>query len=73
MTSARIDCWRDAQLKGSATKPRGVCYDVATKDYAACATDERFAPCFVTTVEDVTYFARGACRDGGSWVNAYKP
>ena len=64
------DCFRDAQFRGSTLKPKGACYDVATKDYADCAAKPELAYCFVTSITDLTYFFRGACRDGGDWSKA---
>jgi hypothetical protein len=72
-TSEKNDCERDAQSAGTATKPRGACYDVASKGLAECTSDPTLAPCFVRTSDDVVAFYRGACRDGGSWARAYEP
>jgi len=60
------DCVKDAQFAGSASKSKGVCYDIATKDTKAlgCSTTDPTAGC----VDPVQFF-RGACRDGGSWSN----
>jgi hypothetical protein len=69
-TSERQDCERDAQFKGSSTRPMGECFDLAARDLATCRTDERFAKCFIASINDVLVFYRGACRDGGEWSRA---
>jgi len=66
-SSERLECERDAQSPGTTTRPKGACYELAYKDYVDCESDPRFRYCFVRTTEDLRYFYRGACRDGGSW------
>jgi hypothetical protein len=68
-SSEALDCARDAQSAGTASKPKGACYDLGYKDYEACESDPKFARCFLRTIEDLRYFYRGACRDGGDWSN----
>lgn len=64
-TSQYENCVSDVQNKGGTVRPKGVCYDVASKDAQECAADPKFANCL-----DVTYLFRGACRDGGDWSKA---
>ena len=56
------DCVSDSTFAGTASKPKGRCYDVVTKDMkaASCESD----PCV-----DVVQFFRGACRDVADWTN----
>lgn len=68
-TSEFGDCISAAQTKGTSTKPKGACYDLATKDYSACATKEALSVCFPRSDYDYVLFFRGACRDGGNWSN----
>ncbi|MBI2389212.1 MAG: hypothetical protein HYV09_06310 [Deltaproteobacteria bacterium] len=63
------DCIQAAQAKGTSTKPRGACYDIATKDYSACASKDGLGVCFPRSDYDYVLFFRGACRDGGDWSN----
>lgn len=65
--SEQDDCWANAQKKGGTTVPKGACYDLVTKDYAACRSNPKFAYCFVSGTEAIKQFYRGACRDGGKW------
>jgi len=58
-------CVAAARFAGSASKPKGACYDKAYKDAKVCEADATLANCF--TLES---FFRGACRDGGDWTNA---
>jgi len=64
------DCEKEAQFAGSSTAAKGACYDVASRDLAACSLDPRFKYCFPRTSADVVNFFRGACRDGGNWTSA---
>jgi hypothetical protein len=66
MRSARDDCER------TATESTGACWDVAAKDYVACAVDARFSICFPRGGEQLLPFFRGACRDGGDYSRAYE-
>jgi len=63
------DCYVSAQFAGSSVKGKGACYDLASKDYAACAADSKYAVCFLRTIDDARFFLRGACRDGGDFSN----
>ncbi len=69
-TSALDNCYTDAIWRGSSTKPKGNCYDVAAKEYVTCQADPRFLYCFVQSKADLLPFFRGACRDGGNWSKA---
>lgn len=64
------DCRKKAQFAGSTTASKGACYDVASKDSAACKEDCRFAYCFPENNAGLINFYRGACRDGGDWTLA---
>jgi len=65
--SARDDCERTA----SATSG-GACWELAGKDYTACATDATLAVCFPKGLAELRAFFRGACRDGGDWSRAFE-
>lgn len=65
--SARDDCERAATASGV-----GACWDVAAKDYTACATDARLQLCFPRRLEELVPFFRGACRDGGDYSRVYE-
>jgi hypothetical protein len=69
--SARDDCERAASSSGDGG-PVGACWDVAAKDYAACATDPRFMLCFPRRLDELVPFFRGACRDGGDYSRVYE-
>ena len=64
------DCVKDAQFAGSASKPKGKCYDVVSKDLKAanCSSTDPISGCF-----DVVNFFRGACRDGADWTHMTDP
>lgn len=64
------DCLENVQLAGSSTKPKGACYDLASKDAAICGARPELAVCFIKTKSDLLPFYRGACRDGGDWSRA---
>ncbi|MBK7396868.1 MAG: hypothetical protein IPJ34_11345 [Myxococcales bacterium] len=64
-TSQYENCVSDVQNKGGTARPKGACYDIASKDAQECAGDPKFANCI-----DVTYLFRGACRDNGDWSKA---
>ena len=63
-TSEFLDCVRDADHAGSATKPKGRCYDLAVSGVKTnnCTSDAATGGCV-----DVVQFFRGACRDGADW------
>jgi hypothetical protein len=63
--SAYDDCRSDVTFAGNATRPKGACYDLASKDAAACIRNAKFAVC-----NQFKTWLRGACRDGGDWTNA---
>ena len=65
--SARDDCEIDAAKNGS-----GACWELAAKDYTACATDPKFGVCFPRGAEEMLAFFRGACRDGGDYSRVYE-
>ena len=67
--SEQQDCESDAQFKGSGTRPKGACYDVALAAYPACKADPRFTYCFISALPDLKLFLRGACRDNGVWTD----
>jgi hypothetical protein len=66
-TSEFDDCAARAAGAGSATAPKGACYDLAAKDLQLCRLNTKVAVCFVDSVADVARFITGACRDGGDW------
>jgi hypothetical protein len=67
------DCVSDVSYVGSATRPKGRCYDVASAQAKICRTEANLSRCFITTLDDVAVFYRGACRDGGDWSKADMP
>jgi len=83
------DCLTRAQFAGTASKPKGRCYDIASKEAKACFTTFDIVPCIVDELytpsgaggkPDVTLlqnqivqYLRGACRDGGSWAKYTMP
>ncbi len=68
-TTSQLDnCEVDSVFRGSATKPKGKCYDLAAKEATACETDSRFAVCFITSKASLVNFWRGACRDKGDFI-----
>ena len=83
------DCTSRSRVNATASKPKGLCWDVASKEAAACldATDinhcivkELYTPTGASGAIDIptlqlqaVEFFRGACRDGGDWTNALSP
>jgi hypothetical protein len=69
-TSEYQDCIADAQFAGSASRPKGRCYDIVTKALktAACTTTAPTDGC-----TDVIQFFRGACRDNADWSHMTDP
>jgi hypothetical protein len=51
-------------------EPKGACWEIASKDHVACASNDKLRFCFVNVKADLLPFYRGACRDGGDWANA---
>ncbi|MGZ3453718.1 MAG: hypothetical protein ACXVEF_29205 [Polyangiales bacterium] len=66
------DCYRDTRFAGSSSKPKGKCYDLATKAAKTCLADAKYANCIISSIDSVKNFYRGACRDNANWTNADK-
>jgi len=61
----------DADVDTDADAGGGVCHRLIARQWTACASDPRFRPCIIQTVDDLLPFFRGACRDGADWARAY--
>jgi hypothetical protein len=83
-TSAYRDCAVRARSNAVGSKPKGRCWDIASKAANDCLAATDVTPCILdelgnstpdipTLKGQVVEYLRGACRDGGDWSNRTSP
>jgi len=86
-TTEYSDCTARARSNATSSRPKGKCYDVASKEAAGCLDKVDVDPCYVDELwtptgtggrpdpilirQQIVEFYRGACRDGGDWTNRF--
>ncbi len=88
-TTEYSDCTARARSNATSARPKGKCWDIASKDAAACLDKVDVDVCYVDEYwnptgaggkydpvlmrQQIVEFYRGACRDGGDWTYRFSP
>jgi hypothetical protein len=88
-TTEYSDCAARARSNATSTRPKGKCWDIASKEAAACLDKVDVKVCYVDEYwtptgaggkpdpvlmrQQIVEYYRGACRDGGDWTYRFSP